>query len=166
MLDDPRHLPYLMVWKKGDSDQVLEVARVARHIELGTLELDKTGWVEIKRCDGSSSLIRVFDRPMPLHGGRARLLVCPRCQHPRRMLYPWKLNPAKRHAVFTSTWQCRSCAKLRYASEGGALIRHSRNSWGRLREAIEGPSRSARPEPCYPYVFANPRDAESIMPVR
>jgi hypothetical protein len=55
---------------------------------------------------------------------------------------------------------------LRYASEGGALVFHPRAELGRLNEAVEGPSRSPRPEPWNPYVFVNPEHARTILPGR
>ena len=162
MLDDPRRVPYLMIWRDADSDKILEAVRVAAYTEMDR-EIEWARCVEIKRTDGSKNWILTIERSLPRAGGKARLLICPRCQRPRRALYPWKLNPSKPHAVFTSTWQCRSCAQLRYASEGGALVFHPRTELGRLIEAVEGPSRSLRPEPWYPYVFADPSDAQAIL---
>lgn len=161
VLNDPRHLPYLMVWRDDRSDEIVVAARVAACTEMDQ-EIEWARCVEIRRPGGSRNWILTTERPMPRNGGRDRLVICPRCQRPRRVLYPWKLNPAKRHAVFTSSWQCRSCAQLRYASEGGALVFHPRTDLGRLIEAVEGPSRSPRPEPWYPHVFADPTDAEAI----
>ena len=70
-----------------------------------------------ERPIGTRNWIWTIDRPLPRHGGKARLFICPRCQYARRALYAWKLNPSRPHAVFISTWQCRLCARLRYASE-------------------------------------------------
>ena len=162
VLDDPRQVPYLMIWKEESSGKLIEATRVAACPEMDR-EISWAKCLEIKRTDGSKNWILTIERRLPLNGGKARLVICPRCQRPRRALYPWKLNPAKRHAVFTSTWQCRSCAQLRYASEGGALVFHPRTDLGRLIEAVEGPSKSPRPESCYPYVFVNPLDVESIL---
>jgi len=164
VLDDPRKVPYLMVWKNDRwNGEVILAARVASHSEAAASDTDLTSVVEVKRPDGTRNWIWTIERPLPRHGGKARHFVCPRCQHPRRALYDWKLNPSKPHAVFASTWQCRSCAQLRYASEGGALVVHPRTELGRLIEAVEGTSRSLRPDPWYPYVFANPKDAEAIL---
>jgi hypothetical protein len=41
-------------------------------------------------------------------------------------------------------------------SEGGALVRRA---IARLFELYDGPLRSERPEPWYPYVFTSPQDA-------
>jgi hypothetical protein len=154
VLDDPRQVPYLMIWKEESSDKLIEAARVAAYREVDR-EIDWARCLEIKRVDGSKNWILTVERPLPWNGGRARLVICPRCQGHRRALYPWKVNPSKRHAVFTSSWQCRSCAGLRFASEGGALVFHPRTDLGRLIEAIEA-SRGLRPVPWYPYVLANP----------
>jgi hypothetical protein len=162
VLDDPRQVPYLIIWKEESSGKLREAARVAACAEVDR-EIDWARCLEIKRADGSKNWILTAERPLPRNGGSALLVICPRCQGHRRALYPWKLNPAKRHAVFTSSWQCRSCAGLRYASEGGALVFHSRTDLGRLIEAIEGPSRGLRPVPWYPYVFANPLEAQAIL---
>jgi len=167
VLRDPRQLAYLMVWKNEESDEVIVAARVAAYSGPAEFGQDFAGYVEIRRPDGTHNCIRTIERHMPRNGGKTQLLVCPRCQRPRRTLYPWALNPARPRAVFrASTWQCRSCARLRYASEGGALMFHPRTDLGRLIEAVEGPSRSPRPEPWYPYVFADPRDADEILPLR
>jgi hypothetical protein len=164
VLDDPRQVPYLMFWKNDRwNGEVILAARVATYSEAAASKADSTGCVEVKRPDGTRNWIWTIERPLPRYGGKTRLFVCPRCQQPRRALYPWKLNPSKPHAVFTSTWQCRNCAQLRYASEGGALAYHPRIALGRLIEVLEGPSMSPRLEPWYPYVFADPRDAEAIL---
>jgi hypothetical protein len=163
VLDDPRRIPYLMIWKDEDSDEVLEAVRVTAYKEPGAWEMDWAGCVEIKRTNGNRSWIRTIQRPMPRNGGKSRLVICPRCQRPRRALYPWRLNPSKPCAAFVSTWQCRSCARLRYASEGGALKLHPRTDLGRFIEAIEGPSQHPRPESCYPYVFANPNHVKAFL---
>jgi hypothetical protein len=51
--------------------------------------------------------------------------------------------------------QCRTCAGLRYASEGGALLIRSRRVMGRLL----GVGRSPRPEPWEPLIFTRPEQA-------
>ena len=163
VLDDPRRVPYLMVWKDNRSDGVIEAVRVAAYKEPSAWELDWTGWVEIKRTNGSRSLIRTVRHALPRNGGKARFIVCPRCQRLRRALYAWEVDRWRTNSARVAMWQCRVCAGLRYASEGGALVLHPYTELGRQIEAVEGPSRSRRPEPWYPYVFANPCDAEPIL---
>lgn len=161
VFNDPRRLPYLMIWKDEFSDEVIEAVRVAAYEEPNSL--DWSGWMEIKRIDGSRSLIRTIERCLPRNGGKALLLICPLCQSPRRSLYGWRLNPFRPNSAFKSSWECRQCARLRYASEGGALVFRPLTSFGRLIESIEGRCNHPRPQPCYPYVFANPVDAEAIL---
>jgi hypothetical protein len=65
--------------------------------------------------------------------------------------------------VFRTSWECRECTGLHYASEGGAL---------RLRPlpiVLKGKllairENAPRPESCWPYVFVNPQDAKAILP--
>jgi hypothetical protein len=140
------------------SEPLIEAARVARYTEMDR-EIKWARCVEIKRTDGSCNWILTIERYLPQKRGKARLVICPRCQRPRRALYAWKLNPSRAREVFISTWQCRSCACLRYASEGGALVFHPRTYLGQLIEALEGPSTNHRPELWYPYVFTSPREA-------
>ena len=161
MLDDPRNVPYLMVWLDQDCEKILEAVRVALFTEMEE-EIPWARCVEIKRADGATNRVLTIERPLPRNGGKARLVICPRCQYPRRALYPWKLNPSRRCAVFISGWQCRSCAQLRYASEGGALIFRPRTDLGRLIKSVEGPKKD-RPECWYPYVFADPRNAQASL---
>jgi hypothetical protein len=165
VLNDPRQVPYLLIWKEESSGKLIEAARVTEYTEMDR-EIDWAKCVEIKRADGGKNLILTIERPLPRNGGKTPLIICSRCQRPRRALYPWKLNPSKPRAVFISSWQCRSCAQLRYASEGGALVFHLRTELGRQIEAVEGVSRSPRPEPWSPYVFANPEHARAILPGR
>lgn len=164
VLDDPRQVPYLLIWLEESSGKLIEAARVVEYTPMDR-ELDWARCLEIKRADGSKNWIVTVARPMPRNGGKARLVICPRCQRSRRALYPWKLNPAKRHAVFTSSWQCRSCAQLRYASEGGALVFRPRTELGRRIRAVEG-DRKDRPRPWYPYAFTDPRGAAAFLPWR
>ena len=119
-------------------------------------------WVEVKRTDGSHVLIRTIERSLPRNGGKAKLVVCPLCQKPRRALYGWRLNRTRASSVFLTSWECRECTGLRYSSEGGAL---------RLRPlpiVLEGRlfvirENALRPESCWPYVFVNPLDVKSIL---
>jgi hypothetical protein len=129
------------------------------HLDLRFRVRGGAGCLEIRRADGSRSRVLTIARRLPRNGGKFRLVICPRCQWPRRALYAWKLDPSRPHAVFASTWQCRLCAGLRYASEGGALVSRSRTSIGRQIEELEGPLRRPRPEPSYPYGFASPQQA-------
>jgi hypothetical protein len=118
-------------------------------------------WVTVKRTDGSYENICAVLRPLPRNGGTTRLLICPYCQLPRRGLYGWQVDHWGRYtsSARICSWQCRACASLRYASEGGALVLRSRWSFFRLVEQRYGGCRSPRPEPWYPYVFTSPQEA-------
>src|SRR4029077_19148092 len=133
MLDDPRKIPYLLVWKSSSIGRVQEVVRVAAEVAPDSLPRE-TGWVEIKRPDGWCSFIRTVVSPLPRNKGKSRLLVCPYCQAPRRALYGWTPGGGFTSSVQQTHWRCRGCAGLRYASEGGALVLRSRWAFARLIE--------------------------------
>lgn len=160
MLDDPRKIPYLLIWRNRRDDTVQEAVRISVDIEPPALfPPDWAEMIEIKRHDGTRNFIRTKLRPLPRHGGKSRYLFCPYCQNPRRALYGWQPGGQYTSSVQTCGWKCRSCAGLRYASEGGALVHRGRGVIARLFELYDGPLRSERPEPWYPYVFTSPQDA-------
>jgi hypothetical protein len=160
MLDDPRKIPYLLVWKSRSDGTVQEAARIAPHKEIeGLGGLDWIGAVEIKRHDGTRNFIRTVLRPLPRNGGRVRLLICPYCQIPRRGLHGWEPGGRFTTSVVPSTWGCRRCNQLRYASEGGALIHRGRGAIARLFELYDGPLRLERPDLWLPDVFTSPKEA-------
>jgi hypothetical protein len=114
------------------------------------------GWhrnhVELKRTDGSLTVLRFVWRMLPRNGGRALLLVCSYCDTPRRHVYGWEWNCSSgwSNRVRSINWRCRSCARLRYSSEGGYLCPGVMfRAFGNL----------PRPELWFPYVFSSPRDA-------
>jgi hypothetical protein len=140
VLDDPRHLRYFLFWRwmdRGETREVLGIRRLPSSEE----------WVELKRSDGSLVTIRTVCRRLPRNGGMALLLTCPCCQRPRRYLYGWSVSDKR---VVRSTWKCRSCAGLRYSSEGTYV----RFRW------LGGYPRTL---PWEPYVFTNVVDAESML---
>lgn len=159
MLDDPRRIPYLLVWKSPWNGTVQEAVRIAPHNEIeGLGRLDWRDAVEIKRHNETRNFIRSLLRPLPRNGGRVRLLICPYCQVPRRGLYGWEPGGQYTHSAVPSDWACRKCSMLRYASEGGALVHRSRGTLFRMIEAAYGPCRSPRPELWLPYVFTSPEE--------
>jgi hypothetical protein len=134
VLDDPRKIPYLLVWQRPEGSAVREVVRVSLY---GQFPAD---WAEIKRpMERTRDLIRTLLRPLPRNGGKARLLICPYCKIPRRGLYGWELGGQYTSRVIRSTWGCRKCNLLRYASEGGALVHHDRGALASLFEPLCGP---------------------------
>jgi hypothetical protein len=156
ILDDPRKIPYLLIWI-GDDGEVKEAVRV---VCLGPPPyLPTADSIEVKRTDGSVSHIRAIKWSLPRNGGYTILLACPHCCSLRRALYGWEPGGQYTSSVQRSQWQCRRCAGLRYASEGGALVHRGRGAIARLFESFDGPLRSDRPEPWYPYVFTSPQEA-------
>ena len=159
VLDDPRKISYLLVWRSPHDGGIREAARVAPHYERAGLGgLDWTGAFEIKRHDGSRNFIRTLLRPLPRNGGRVRLLICPYCSIPRRGLYGWEPGGQYTHSAVPSDWACRKCSMLRYSSEGGALVMRG----GPISRLLGRPipdMLSPRPKPWLPYVFASPLDA-------
>jgi hypothetical protein len=167
VFDDPRETPYLLVWKSPYDGTVRECVHITPHnsddVQIATDELRiwaerdvVTGEVEIKRDDGTTDIIRTLLRPLPRNGGSVRLLICPNCQIPRRGLYGWEPGGRFNTSVVRSNWRCRACHKLRYASEGGALVVCGRGAIARMTGATFG-RRCDRPEPWYPDVFT-PRE--------
>ena len=68
VLDDPRGIPYLLIWKDPQNETVWDAVRIAKYSEPNAL--DWTGWVEIKRATGERttavrSLLHAIARPLP-----------------------------------------------------------------------------------------------------
>jgi hypothetical protein len=159
VLDDPRKIPYLLVWRSPHDGGIREAARIAPHHERpGLGGLDWSGVFEIKRHDGTRNFIRTLLRPLPRNGGRVRLLICLYCQIPRRGLYGWEAGGEFTNSAQKSSWECRRCGGLRYSSEGGALVMRG-GPISRLIGYAVPDLPSPRPEPWLPYVFASPMDA-------
>jgi hypothetical protein len=157
ILNDPRKIPYLLVWKSERDGEIKEAVRV---IGLGSPPyLPTADSIEVKRTDGSVTHIRTIKWSLPRNDGYTILLACPRCCSLRRALYGWEPGGRYTSNAQTCMWQCRRCAGLRYASEGGALVLRSRGSWFRALEMEYGTTRSDRPDPWYPYVFTSPQQA-------
>lgn len=74
VLDDPRQVPYLMIWKEESSGELIEAARVAAYTEMDR-EIDWARCLEIKRADGSRNWILTIERPLPRNGGKAWLVI-------------------------------------------------------------------------------------------
>jgi hypothetical protein len=157
VLDDPRKIPYLLVWRSSRDGLIKEAVRIIR---LGSPPyLPEAASIKVKRTDGSVCHLRVLKRPLPRNAGYDVLLSCPHCCSLRRALYGWEAGGPYTNSAETSSWKCRGCAGLRYSSEGGALIHRSRWAFARLIEQQFGPSCSPRPEPWLPYVFTSPEEA-------
>jgi len=155
-LNDPRRIPYLLVRKDERHDgKIMEAVRLAHFIARGR---EANDYVELKRTDESTTVLRIVWRMLPRNGGRALFLFCPHCETPRRHVYGWEWDSFSgwSNRVRSISWRCRSCARLRYSSEGGYLCggrgwlaRTTGLDWGNL----------PRPEPWLPYVFTSPEEA-------
>jgi hypothetical protein len=87
-LNDPRKIPYLLVWRSSQDGLIKEAVRIIR---LGAPPyLSEADSIEVKRTDGSISRVRVLKRELPRKGGYDILLACPRCGSSRRGLYGWE----------------------------------------------------------------------------
>jgi hypothetical protein len=166
-LTDPRRIPYLLVWKDERHDG--EIREAVRLVRGGFSDL-----VELKRADESTTVLRIVWRMLPRNGGRALFLLCPQCDTPRRHVYGWEWDRVSgwSNSVRRVSWRCRSCARLRYSSEGGYLrvpglflSRAFGNLPPDLRAATvrEFGGNLPRPELWLPYVFASLDDAADFL---
>jgi hypothetical protein len=145
-LDDPRGIPYLLVWKDERGGEIMEAVRLTRFA--GRFD----DHVELKRTNGSATVLRIVWRALPQNGGKALFLLCPCCETPRRHVYGWEWNPfsGRSNVVISVSWRCRACARLRYSSEGGYLRP------GMMFRAF---GNLPRPDSWLPYVFTSPLKA-------
>lgn len=153
VLDDPRGIPYLFLWwQRGRIGEVVRVGRYVprRSVIAGHEYVEEVPagqeWVSITVPDKKDTFVRalrVIRRPLPRHGGRYLLLVCPGfgCGRPRRYLYAWRVFGS---SIARQPWECWNCAGLRYGSEGTYI----RPRW----RCLGGYPRS---ETWDPYVFAS-----------
>ncbi len=101
-LDDPRRIPCLLVWKDESHDgKIMEAVRLS-----WCVAHDSWGHVELKRTDGSTTVLRIVWRTLPRNGGRALFLLCPHCDTPRRHVYGWEWNRFSGHSnvVCSVSW--------------------------------------------------------------
>jgi hypothetical protein len=120
--NDPRKFPYLLVWKDERNGKIKEAVRLARYVD--SHDSRATGHrVELKRPDGSTTVLRTVWRMLPRNGARALLLACSSCDVPCRNVYGWEWDSfwERSDMVKSISWRCRTCARLRYSSEGGYL---------------------------------------------
>jgi hypothetical protein len=153
-LDDPRKIPYLLVWKdERDGGAIKEAVRLAHG---GFSDL-----VELKRTDESTTVLRLVWRTLPRNGGRALFLLCPHCDTPRRHVYGWEWDSFSgwSNRVRRTDWCCRSCNRLRYSSEGGYLRPGHLGRLGQLGIMLRAYGSLPRPESWLPCVFTSPEEA-------
>jgi hypothetical protein len=147
VLDDPRRTPYLFLWRRDDRPvsgvpENVEAARVAALLGGPPPVRPGEEWVGITRPLGQVGYVHALQlvrRSLPRNGGEDVLLLCPLCRKPRRYLYAWEVV---RSRLVSRPWHCRTCAGLRYQSEGTYIAR----GW----RALGG---YPRPETWDPYVF-------------
>lgn len=160
-LNDPRRIPYLLVWKDERlGGEIKEAVRMARYVEPSNSRVTDDH-VELKRTDGSATVLRLVWRMLPRNGGRALLLVCSSCNTPRRHVYGWEWDSFSgwSNRVRSINWRCRSCARLRYSSEGGYLRPTGLGRFGQLGIMLAAYGNLPRPESWLPYVFTSPEEA-------
>jgi hypothetical protein len=144
--DDPRRIPYLLLWKGEWDGELKDAVRLVCHPEEPLSD-----WVEIKRTNGSVIRIYLVWRPLTHGGGRGLFLRCWSCGGLCRALYGYRVgNDGRFYRVQLADWQCRECAGLRYSSEGGYL--RPRGMFGAFGSL-------PRPRLWLPYVFTSPDDA-------
>jgi hypothetical protein len=152
-LDDPRRIPYLLVWKDDRHDgKIMEAVRLAHFTACGR---EANDYVELKRTDGSTTVLRIVWRMLPRYGGRALFMSCPHCETPHRFVYGWEWDSFSgwSNSVRQVPWCCRSCNRLRYSSEGGYLRQSGRGKLAALFRRAFG--NLPRPESWLPYVFTS-----------
>ena len=88
-LNDPRRIPYLLIWKDTRDGEIKESVRLAHFTACGR---EGNDYAELKRTDGSITFLRIVWRTLPRNGGRALFLLCPCCERPRRFVYGWEWN--------------------------------------------------------------------------
>jgi hypothetical protein len=110
--------------------------------------------VEAHRREHHSSAYRVAHIAQER---RPLLLLCPYCNTPRRHVYGWEWDSFSgwSNRVRSISWRCRSCARLRYSSEGGYLRPTGLGRLGHLGVKLRAYGNLPRPEPWLPYVFTS-----------
>ena len=160
-----RKIPYLLIWKDDRDGGIKEAVRLTRQKPFDCEELNRADtheYVELKRTNGSITILQVVWRTLPRNLGRAVLMRCPYCETPRRHVYGWEWDnwSGWSNRVRSISWRCRSCARLRYSSEGGHLRGSGRGAIAAFFRASFG--NLPRPEWWLPYVFTSPQEAAEL----
>jgi hypothetical protein len=161
-LNDPRRIPYLLVWKDERHDgEIKEAVRLARYVEPSNSRVTDN-YVELKRTDGSATVLRIVWRMLPRNGGRSLFLLCPYCNTPRRHVFGWEWDSFSgwSNRVRSISWRCGTCARLRYSFEGGYL---RPTGLGRLSVTLRAFGNLPRPESWLPYVFTSMEEAAEAV---
>ena len=136
-IEDPRQRPYLVVWGNG-----------AYALKMAVSEGGKA--VVVTLPGGESRRIPILRRRLPKGSGTSLFYVCPWCRKPRRFLYLQTLSGNE--LVDYMGPRCRSCAGLRFASQGRYRSKLAREF---------APILGRRPRrPWDPWAVSDPRVAE------
>ena len=73
-LNDPRKIPYLLVWKDERDGEIKEAVRLAHFTACGR---EGNDYAELKRTDGTITFLRIVWRALPRNGGRALFCSVP-----------------------------------------------------------------------------------------
>jgi hypothetical protein len=154
--DDPRNVPYLLVWRSRRNYVIKEAVRVTRRPQ----RPHENESIEVKRTDGTCVPVYLTWRVQP-RGGRTLFLRCWQCQRPCRALFGCMVGDDGRYyCAVRADWMCRRCAGLTYSSEGGALMIRGGVISRLLRHPFPDVP-SPRPDPWTPLVFSSPGQAKA-----
>lgn len=162
-LSDPRRIPYLLILKDDrHSGEIKEAVRMARYVETSNSRVTDDH-LELKRTDGSATVLRIAWRMLRRNGRRALLIVCSYCNKPRRYVYGWEWDSSSgwSNRVKQINWRCRSCARLRYSSEGGYLRLTGLGRLEQLEVTLRAYGSLPRPELWLPHIFTSIDDPTS-----
>jgi hypothetical protein len=150
-----------LVWKDERDAEIKEAVRLAHFTACGR---EGNDYAELKRTDGTITFLRIVWRTLPRNGGRALFLLCPCCETLRRHVYGWEWDSVSgwSNRVRSVSWRCRSCARLRYSSEGGYLRPTGLGRLGRLGVMLRAYGNLPRPRSWLPYVFTSPEEAAEL----
>jgi hypothetical protein len=150
VLDDPRKIPYLFLWRLGDRPvsgvpENVETVRVAALPGGPPPVRPAEEWVSVRRPTPGLDVacvhaLQVLRRRLP-YDGEDVFLLCPSCEKPRRYLYAWQVIESR---LVSRPWHCRNCAGLRYQSEGTCIPREWRALGGYPRAKLGNPTFSHR----------------------
>jgi hypothetical protein len=89
-LDFPRGTPYLLLWKdERHGGEIKEAVRLTGYVDPHGRRATNNH-MELKRTDGSTTVLRIVGRMLPRNGGRAWLRIRAYRNTPRRHVYGWE----------------------------------------------------------------------------
>src|ERR1700722_8993166 len=77
-LEDPRRIPYLLVWKDERYGGIKEAVRLTWYVDPSNSNAPRNH-VELKRTDGTATVLRIVWQMLPRNGGRTLWLNCSYC---------------------------------------------------------------------------------------